>query len=83
MIACSLFTGFYLFLSDLLLSIREFKGNCLSGVLSLLAALPLALILVDKYNMNGVSFTGTAAYAIASVVALVFLGIKVGKGTKS
>ena len=83
MIACSLFTGFYLFLSDLLLSIREFKGNCLSGILSLLAALPLTLILVDKYDMNGVSFTGIAAYAVSSAVALIFLGIKVRRAAKS
>lgn len=79
MIVCSLLTGFYLFLSDLLLSIREFSGNCLSGMLSLAAALPLAYILVADHGMNGVSFTGIAAYSAASVVALVFLGIKMRK----
>lgn len=83
MIACSLFTGFYLFLSDLLLSIREFKGNCLSGVLSLAVALPLTFILVGSYGMNGVSFTGIAAYAAASVIALLFLGIKMRENTVS
>lgn len=82
MIACSLFTGFYLFLSDLLLSIREFGGNCLSGLLALAVALPLTFVFVRDFGMNGVSFTGISAYAIASIVALVFLGVKI-KGKSS
>lgn len=82
MIVCSLLTGFYLFLSDLLLSIREFKGNCLSGLLALAAVLPLTYFFIKNYSMNGVSYTGIAAYTLASAVALIFLGAKV-KGDSS
>lgn len=83
MIVCSLFTGFYLFLSDLLLSIREFKGNCLSGLLALAVALPLTFFFIENCNMNGVSYTGIASYAFASAVALFFLGTKVKGGSNS
>lgn len=73
MIVCSVLTAYQLFLSDLLLSIREFTGNCLGGMASLLVSLLLSAMLIDRYGMNGVSVTGIAAYSISSLISLVFL----------
>lgn len=73
MIATSMITGYYLFLSDLLLTMREFMGNTLGGILALIASVILALPLINSTAMNGVNLTGSIAYGIGIVISLIFV----------
>ncbi|MFR3450514.1 MAG: hypothetical protein ACLTSX_01465 [Collinsella sp.] len=66
-------TGYYLFWSDLLLTMREFMGSTLGGILALIASVILALPLINSTAMNGVSLTGSIAYGIGIVISLIFV----------
>ena len=71
MVVCSLVTAFYLFSSDLLLSIREFRVNAIAGIVAFIVAIPLAVLCVEKFGMNGISFTGIIAYGIGIVISII------------
>lgn len=73
MVICSLATAFYLFSSDLLLAVREFKLNTIAGVVGFIAAAPLSIILITHCGMNGVSFTGILAYGISIIISAIAL----------
>lgn len=79
MIICSALTGYYLFSSDLLLSIREVKINSMSGFLTLLVAIPASIIFIRAFGMNGVNLAGIVAYSTGSVINLSTV-IKLTKG---
>lgn len=79
MIACSALTGYYLFSSDLLLSIREVKINSLSGFLTMLVAVPASIIFINAFGMNGVNFAGIFAYTTGGLINLITV-IKLTKG---
>lgn len=71
MVVCSLVTAFYLFSSDLLLSVREFRVNAIAGITAFLVAIPLSILCVKEYGMNGISFSGIIAYGIGIVISVI------------
>lgn len=73
MIATSMITGYYLFLSDLLLTMREFKGNTFGGILALLGSAILTFPLINSMEMNGVNLTGSIAYGLGIAISLIFI----------
>ena len=73
MIACTVITAFLWFLSDLLIVERDFKGNFIGNALSFVCTIPATYLLVNQFDMNGVSFAGIAAYGVGSVYLLVKL----------
>lgn len=73
MIACTVITAFLWFLSDLLIVERDFKGNFIGNALSFVCTIPATYLLVNQFDMNGVSFAGIAAYGVGSIYLLVKL----------
>lgn len=69
----SIATAFLWFLGDLLVSIRCFAGNFAGNVVAFVSVIPLGIICVNIWDMNGVSFAGTAACTLGSIVMFVFL----------
>lgn len=64
-------TAFLWFFGDLLIALRDFKANFIGNVVALVAAIPLSVICVNVWDMNGVSFAGIGA-CVAGVVYLSF-----------
>ena len=73
MIICTIITAFLWFLSDLLIVQRDFKGNFIGNALSFVCTIPATCILVNRFDMNGVSFAGIVAYGVGSIYLLVKL----------
>lgn len=57
----TLATAFLWFFGDLLITIRDFRANFFGNVLALVVVVPLSVLLVNAYGMNGVSFAGAGA----------------------
>ena len=64
-------TAFLWFFGDLLITIRDFRANFLGNVLALVAVIPLSIVCINFWGMNGVSF----ASAGACLVGIAILGI--------
>ena len=73
MLLCAIATVLLWFLNDLLLAIRKFWSTFIGNVLALIVAIPLTILFVNLFNMNGVSFTGIAAYGLSCVVSFAML----------
>lgn len=71
-------TAFLWFFGDLLITVRDFRANFLGNVLALVAVIPLSIICVNLWDMNGVSFAGAGA----CLVGVVFLGISLRRDAK-
>ena len=69
-LVCTSFTAFISFLNDLMIVMREMRSNMLGNVLSLIAIVPLMVVCVAWWGMNGVSIAITAAYAVGILVML-------------
>lgn len=69
----SLATAYVWFVNDLLVVLRSFTGSFLGNTISLIASVPLMFPLVNNFDMNGVSFTGIAAFGISAIVMTMFL----------
>ena len=72
-IICTVLTGFLWFLADLLVSIREFRGNVVGNIIALLVSLGTTVPLVNTFTMNGVSFVGIAACVLGIVIMAWYL----------
>lgn len=70
MIVCTTTTAFFLFSSDLLLSIRETKINAITGFAALAIASCASTPLIHELGMNAVNVTGVVSYGIAFLVNL-------------
>ncbi|MDO4443472.1 MAG: lipopolysaccharide biosynthesis protein [Slackia sp.] len=64
-------TAFLWFFGDLLITLRNFRANLIGNVIALVAVIPLSIVCVNTWGMNGVSFAGIGA-CIAGVVYLSF-----------
>ena len=73
MVPFAVITGYMWFINDLLISVREFHGSTVGGVLSLLAALAVMFPLIDHFGMNGVTFTGMLSCAMSLAAMMLFL----------
>ena len=76
-------TAFLWFFGDLLIAVRDFRANFAGNVAAFLAVLPLSVLCVDTWDMNGVSFAGAAACLAGVIVLGVFLVIDIAKQKKA
>lgn len=79
-ILLTILTAYLWFFSDLLITLRAFAGNLIGNVAGLLASLGLTPFFVMNWDKNGVSFTGIAAYGLASTVMAFFLIRRIRRG---
>lgn len=54
-------TAFLWFFGDLLITLRNFRANFIGNVVALIAVIPLSIVCVNIWGMNGVSFAGIGA----------------------
>lgn len=54
-------TAFLWFFGDLLIALRNFRANFIGNIVALIAVLPLTVVCVNIWDMNGVSFAGIGA----------------------
>lgn len=66
-------TAFLWFFGDLLIAIRMFRGTLLGNVAAFVAVVPLTLVCVSHWGMNGVSFAGASASFIGVLVLALYL----------
>lgn len=66
-------TAFLWFFGDLLIAIRMFRGTLLGNVAAFVAVVPLTLVCVSRWDMNGVSFAGASASFIGVLVLALYL----------
>lgn len=66
-------TGYSWFINDLLIAMRNFRGTFVGSVSSCIVALALCVPLIDRFGMNGVTYTGLLATVVSTVVMLCFM----------
>ena len=69
-VACTLVTGYSLFLNDLLISVRDYRASLIGNASATVASLLLAMPMVNLFGMNGVSYCGILGYGFGTVVML-------------
>lgn len=67
MIVSAMITAYVWFLNDLLIAVRDFRGNLIGSIVPLVVALACMVPFVHWWGMNGVSFTAIASYLAAAV----------------
>ena len=67
MIVSAMITAYIWFLNDLLIAVRDFRGNLIGSIVPLVVALACMVPFVQWWGMNGVSFTAIASYLAAAV----------------
>lgn len=67
MIVSAMITAYVWFLNDLLIAVRDFRGNLIGSIVPLVVALACMAPFVQWWGMNGVSFTAIASYLAAAV----------------
>ena len=67
MIVSAMITAYVWFLNDLLIAVRDFRGNLIGSIVPLVVALACMVPFVQWWGMNGVSFTAIASYLAAAV----------------
>ena len=78
-VVASVATAFLWFFGDLLITIRCFRGNFIGNLVAFAAVLPLSVVCVNFWGMNGVSFAGAAACLFGAAVMAVFLAKRLGE----
>ena len=66
-VACTLVTGYSLFLNDLLISVRDYRASLIGNASATVASLLLAMPMVNMFGMNGVSYCGILGYGFGTV----------------
>ena len=72
-------TAFLWFFGDLLIALRNFKANLVGNIVALVAAIPLSIICVNIWGMNGVSFASIGACAAGVLHLSIALGFAIRK----
>ena len=70
------------FFGDLLIAVLRFQANFAGNVAAFVAVLPLSVVCVDLWDMNGVSFAGAAACVVGVAVLSAFLAVDIAKQRK-
>ena len=70
----TLTTAFLWFFGDLLITVRDFKAYFAGNVLALIFVIPLSMVCINLWGMNGVSIAGTGACVIG--VLFLFLSLR-------
>lgn len=71
-------TAFLWFFGDLLITVRDFRANFMGNVLALVAVVPLSVLCVNLWGMNGVSFAGAGA----CLVGVAYLGLSLRRDAR-
>ena len=74
----TLATAFLWFFGDLLITVRDFKANFVGNVLALAVVIPLSIVCINLFGMNGVSFAGAGA----CIAGVAYLGISLARNAK-
>lgn len=82
-LVCVVLTAYVSFLSDLLIAVRDMRGNLVGNGVGFVVSLPCTVVLVQAFGGNGVSFAVSVAYAAASAIMLVFLLRRLRAGADS
>lgn len=72
-IACSGVAAYIAFLSDLLIAVRQMRGNLIANVVAFLVSLPATWFCVNTWGMNGASFATIIAYGVGCALMGVYL----------
>ncbi|MEW6934785.1 polysaccharide biosynthesis protein [Trueperella pyogenes] len=72
-IVCTAFTAIAWFTNDVLLTLRDFKSALLGNAIPAVVTLLISSVMVENFGMNGVSFVGIIAYALACLLMAGFL----------
>lgn len=77
-LVCTSLTAYIAFLSDLLIVMREMRGNVVGNLAAFFAVLPLMVLCISLWGMNGVSIAISGAYLVGILVMLrfVFQGLR-------
>lgn len=70
---CSIVTAYSWFLGDILIVVRDFRGNLYGNIISFLASISLTMVLVGQFDMNGVNYVGIVSLGLGSLFLLVRL----------
>ena len=73
-IASTIVCAYFWFLDNMLVALRSFRGSFVSNIGALVASLALSYPFISLWNMNGVSFTCIAAFAIGVLLGVIYLG---------
>lgn len=77
LVCCTICTAFMWFLGDLLVVVRDMKGNLLCFSVALVICVVLSYPLLDAFGLNGASFAIMAGLAAGSVLCLVRLLVSI------
>lgn len=73
MLLCTLLTAFAWFMNDLLLALRDFKASFFGNIVAAAITAAGSTYFVTAFGMNGVSWVGIVAYAVAVAILVLFL----------
>ena len=65
---CSSLTACVAFLGDLLIALRDMRGNLIANVIGCIVSLPVTMVMVSAFDMNGVSYSISISYLVTLVV---------------
>ena len=74
-LVCVVLTAYVEFLGDLLIAVRMMRGNLIGNAIALVFSIPCSVICISIWDMNGVSFSISACYLLASAI-MIFLLVK-------
>ncbi|WP_076464007.1 lipopolysaccharide biosynthesis protein [Actinomyces mediterranea] len=72
MLLCTLLTAFAWFMNDLLLALRDFKASFFGNIVAAAITAAGSTYFVTAFGMNGVSWVGIVAYAVAVAILVLF-----------
>jgi len=73
LLICTLLTAFVWFFSDVLILVRNLKGNLIGSLAGFVIMIPLTLLLVYYFDLNGASFAIIVAYFVTILIQLRYL----------
>lgn len=73
-IVSTIVCAYFWFLDNVLVALRSFRGSFVSNIGALVASLALSYPFISLWNMNGVSFTCIAAFALGVLLGAIYLG---------
>lgn len=71
LVLCTVLTAYVWFIGDLLIVIRDMKGNLITYGISMIVCLLSMYVLISEFGMNGVSYTVILSFGLALVFAIV------------
>ena len=73
---CVVLTAYVSFVSDVMVTVRDMRGNVIANGIGFVISLPATYFCVAQWDMNGVSYSVSLAYFVAIVVMLGFLFVR-------